>query len=90
VNYILSKEAEADLMRIYKFGVYRFGAVQSEKYFLTFFEQFELIVKNPYLFQKVDEIKKEYRRCVCGVHSIYYRVKGKTVEIIRIIGRQDY
>jgi len=33
--------------------------------------------------------KKGYRRCVCGVDSIYYRIENGTVEIMAIIGRQD-
>jgi len=37
----------------------------------------------------VDAIKKEYRRCVCGVDSIYYKINENIVEIMAIVGRQD-
>lgn len=37
----------------------------------------------------VDDIRPGYRRSVCGVDSIYYRVVGDVVEIIRILGQQD-
>ena len=40
-------------------------------------------------FPAVDHIRVGYRRSVCGAHSIYYRIEGKGIEIIRIIGRQD-
>ena len=40
-------------------------------------------------FQSVDHIKKGYKRCVCGVDSIFYRIENDVVEIITIIGRQD-
>jgi toxin ParE1/3/4 len=40
-------------------------------------------------YQAVDEIRKGYRRSVCGVDSIYYRIKGDDVEIMAIIGQQD-
>ena len=43
----------------------------------------------PYLYQAVDYIREGYRRSVCGVDSIYYRVAGDTVEIMNILGRQD-
>ncbi len=41
------------------------------------------------LYPAVDHIRVGYRRSVCGAHSIYYRIEGEGVEIIRIIGRQD-
>ena len=47
------------------------------------------LTSNPYAFEAVDFIKKGYRRCVCGVDSIYYRINKNTVEIMTIIGRQD-
>ena len=37
----------------------------------------------------VDEIREGYRRSVCGVDSIYYRVEGGIVEIMAILGQQD-
>jgi len=54
-----------------------------------FFERFELLAEQPYLYQAVDDIREGYRRSVCGVDSIYYRVDGDTVEIMSIIGQQD-
>jgi toxin ParE1/3/4 len=41
------------------------------------------------LYPAVDDIREGYRRSVCGVDSIYYRIEGETVEIMAIIGRQD-
>jgi len=41
------------------------------------------------LYQAVDDIRAGYRRSVCGIDSIYYRVDGDTVEIMNILGRQD-
>ncbi len=88
-NYKLSEEAKNDLIRIYHYGVERFGQVQAEKYFETFFEYFEIIAQRPFSFEAVDTIRTGYRRCVCGSDSIYYRIKNETVEIMAIIGRQD-
>ena len=62
---------------------------QADKYFDTFFEYFEIISQRPFSFESVDYIKNGYRRCVCGVDSIYYRINGNTVEIMAIVGRQD-
>ncbi len=34
-------------------------------------------------------IRENYRRSVCGVDSIYYRIDESEVEIMAIIGRQE-
>lgn len=88
-NYRLSNEAREDLIRIHHYGVERFGISQADKYFDSFFAYFEMIAQRPYSFESVDYIRKGYRRCVCGVDSIYYRIVDETVEIMAIVGRQD-
>ena len=88
-NYKLSNEAKEDLIRIHHYGVKKFGMTQADKYFDSFFEYFEIIARQPLSFESVDYLKKGYRRCVCGVDSIYYKINKDTVEIMAIIGRQD-
>jgi toxin ParE1/3/4 len=88
-NYRLSNDAKEDLIRIHHYGVEKFGMVQADKYFESFFEYFDMIAQRPFAYESVDFIKKGYRRCVCGVDSIYYRINNSTVEIMAIIGRQD-
>ena len=87
-KYRLSTEAKGDLIRIHHYGVEKFGIPQADKYFDAFFEYFDIIAQRPFSFESVDYIKKGYRRCVCGVDSIYYRIENGTVEIMAIIGRQ--
>jgi len=89
VKYRLSNEAKEDLMRIYRYGVEKFGETQADKYFDSFFEHFDTITMHPFAFESVDYIKIGYRRCVCGSDSIFYRVIDEVVEIMAIIGRQD-
>ena len=88
-NYRISETAKADLRRIYRRGVRQHGESQADRYYDAFFERFELLAEQPYLYQAVDDIREGYRRSVCGVDSIYYRVDGDTVEIMSIIGQQD-
>lgn len=87
-NYLISNEAKEDLIRIYRYGVEKFGATQAERYFNTFFEYFEIIAANPYSFESIDIIKPGYRRCVCGSDTIYYRIENMIVEIMAVIGKQ--
>ncbi|MFV0593400.1 MAG: type II toxin-antitoxin system RelE/ParE family toxin [Draconibacterium sp.] len=88
-KYRLSNEAKNDLIRIHQYGVEIFGMKQADKYFDSFFEYFDIIAQRPFSFQSVDFIKKGYRRCVCGVDSIYFRINDNVVEIMAIVGRQD-
>lgn len=88
-EYRLSNEATNDLIRIHQYGVKKFGMVQADKYFNSLFDYFEIIAQRPFSFPPIDHIRMGYRRCVCGVDSIYFRVNDSTVEIMAIVGRQD-
>lgn len=88
-NYKISNTAKEDLIRIYTYGVIRFGEKQAEKYFNAFFESLEKIAKNPFAYEAVDHIKEGYRRCISGVDTIYFRFNDDSIEIITIIGKQD-
>ncbi len=88
-RYKLSPDAESDLYRIWLRGLREYSEAQADKYYYSLIERFEEIAEQPYLYQAVDHIRKGYRRSVCGVDSIYYRIEGDTVEIMSILGRQD-
>lgn len=89
MEYKLSNDARMDLARIYWRGVEEFGELQAERYFKALVQRFEEITEAPFKYQAVDHIRIGYRRSVCGVDSIYYRVSGAFVEIMRVLGRQD-
>ena len=88
-NYKLSNDAKEDLIRIHHYGVKKFGIVQADMYFDSFFKYFDIIAQRPYSFESVDFIKEGYRRFVCGSDSIFYKINKNIVEIIAIVGRQD-
>ena len=88
-EYRLSNAVKEDLIRIHQFGVEKFGMIQADKYFYSFFDYFEIITQRPFSFESVDYIKEGYRRCPCGSDSIYYRINGDIVEIMAIVGMQD-
>ena len=88
-KYKLSNVAKEDLIRIHHYGVKQFGIKQADKYFNSFFVHFERIADNPLSFESVDFIKPGYRRCVCGVDSIFHKIGEEVLEIMTIIGRQD-
>ena len=56
-DYKLSNLAKEDLIRIHRYGVAKFGTAQADKYFDSFFENFDIIAENPFSFESVDYIK---------------------------------
>ena len=77
------------MIRIHHYGVKQFGIKQADKYFESFFVHVDIIAENPQSFEAVEFIKHGYRRCICGVDSIFYKTNEDVVEIMAIIGRQD-
>lgn len=88
-EYILNEEAKEDFWRIYEYGRNRFGLLQADKYFNMMLLSFERIAMNPFSFP-VSLQNSAYRSCVCGVDTIYFKVNNDVVEIMAIIGRQDF
>jgi len=89
-HYRLNEIAKLDLKRIYFHGLHVYGETQADKYFNEFFERFEQIAEQPLIYPAVDEVYSGYRRSICGVDSIYYRISSDNlVEIMAILGQQD-
>ena len=72
-NYRLSNEAKNDLIRIYQYGISKFGVIQADAYFDALFVCFNTIAERPFSFESVAYIKPGYRRCVCGTDTIYFK-----------------
>ena len=88
-TYRLTEDAKSDLQRIYARGLREHGEANADSYYNAFFDRFEQLAAQPLSYPAVDDIRTGYRRSVCGVDSIYYRVQGDTVDIMAIIGQQD-
>ncbi len=88
-DYRLSEAAKQDLILVAQYGDEHFGIDQSDRYRDQLKKRFLLLAKHPERYPAVDHIRTGYRRSVCGVHSIYYRVERNGVAIMRILSRQD-
>jgi hypothetical protein len=75
-QFVLSFEAEEDILRIFEYGLANFGLNQAEKYYDMLFECFKKIGSNPFLFPAANEIKKEYQATLSNLAE----ATGKTVE----------
>lgn len=88
-SYRLTEEAEEDLYRIWLYGLEHWGLERADDYHAAFFDHFEKIAENPFIYPEVSDLRKGYRRSICGKESVYYRVKGNIVEIMSILRHQD-
>lgn len=89
-RYKLNIQAEEDLTRIFEYGMGRFGLLQANKYYEMLFDCFTKITSNPFLFPEAIRYREGYRYCVCGVDTIFYKINSDMVEIMAIIGRQNF
>ncbi len=89
VKYKLSEPAEDDLRELYRYGVLTFGLDIADEYYDCLVSRFEEIAEHPELYQAVDYSLPGYRRTVCGVHSIYYRMTAEGIIIMRILRSQN-
>lgn len=85
----LSEDAEADLYRIWLYGLEQWGLEQADHYITELFTRFNELAENPLQYPELNDLRQGYRRSVCGSDSIYYRVENTTVEVMAIIGKQD-
>jgi len=88
-KYIVTLAAKRDLMAIAQYGDENYGNEKSDQYRDKLEQRFVSMAEQPYLYPAVDHIHDGYRRSVCGVHSIYYKIERQGIAIIRILNRQD-
>ena len=88
-RYRLAKAAEEDLIGIAIFGDEHFGITQSNRYRDQLERRFTALAEQPLQYPAVDHLREGYRRSVCGVRSIFFRIDGKVGKIIRILRNQD-
>lgn len=88
-RYILSEKADQDVERLFIYGIKEFGLLQAEKYMEGLIERLDKILCAPSLWPEVEVLGKPYRRSVYVSHSIYYRVEGDDIFVVRILGHED-
>ena len=90
-EFYLSAEAQEDLILILiaDYGDATYGVERSDAYRRKLEKHLLDLAGFPLHYQAVNHIRKGFRRSIQGVHTIYYRVDGEDITIIRILGRQD-
>jgi toxin ParE1/3/4 len=61
-RYHLTQAADADLERLYEWGIDRFGVKVADEYYDGLIARLTQIANTPQLWQEVDHIRAGYRR----------------------------
>lgn len=84
-RYVLSKEADDDILQIGRDSIDRWGWDRTERYLEDLHHAFETLAEFPALGKGADHIREGYRRFESGSHSVFYREMEFGVLIVRIL-----
>lgn len=87
---IVSRRAQRDLRRIWRYVAEQGGGVRAGKLIDRILALCALFATQPHAGQRHPELGQEVRSCVYGPYLVFYRLRGTTIQIIRVIhGRRD-
>lgn len=80
-----SRRARADIRDIWNYTVDHWGRGQAEIYLGLIEAAVDAINGDPKLGRPCNEVRQGYRKYLVGSHVLFYRIKSKTVFIVRIL-----
>jgi toxin ParE1/3/4 len=88
MSYRLSNKAEKDLRNIFRHTVSQFGRLHAEALLSGLEETLIQVSDTPTLAQKVDDIRKSYRRYLYREHAVYFFEKKSFIYVVRVVDQQ--
>ncbi len=90
MGYVLTRRARLDIREIGRFTQERWGLAQAEVYLRAIENALDMIAQHPAIGRSRDEVREGYRSFPTGSHIVFYRPRGRDVEIVRVLhGRMD-
>ncbi len=80
-----SRRAKADIRGIWDYTVDNWGQGQAEVYLGLIDAALESIAGEPKLGRPLAGLRRSYRKHLVGSHVVFYRLKGRTVFVVRIL-----
>lgn len=80
----LTARAEADIRKIFVYGLETHGQVAADRYLEHLNDSFHRLTLFPLLGHIDENAGRPYRVLVVGDHRVFYRVVGDTVRVIRV------
>ena len=89
IPYVVSPLAQADLDAIWDY-VAEHDPSAADRLLNTFYEQFLLLARRPFLGQVCDELRPGIRSFVVGKYAVYYEVVDGRIRVVRVLhGSRD-
>lgn len=85
MNYVISKEAESDLEKIWLYTFENWSIEQADRYLNLLFNEFEYLCLKPYSGTSLEKLRKGYWRTKVNSHFVFYKIKSNEIQIIRIL-----
>jgi len=87
-QYLFSKEAEKDLIDIYRYGFLTHGENQAEQYLQSLKEKCQFLANNPNLSRERTEFTPPIRINGHSQHLIVYLNKEDSIIVVRILHKK--
>ena len=84
-RYVLSPAARADLEQIWDYTCQRWDDDQAGEHVREIQRAIERVVDNPMIGRACDELRPGYRKHAVGSHTLYYRIVGDVIDVVRIL-----
>jgi toxin ParE1/3/4 len=85
VKYILTRDAESDLEKIWLYTFENWSIEQADRYLNLLFNELDYLCLNPNSGTDFRHVRKGYLRTKVNSHFIFYRMGENEIEIIRIL-----
>ena len=85
MNYILTKEAESDLEKIWLYTFENWSSEQADRYLNFLLDEFDYLCLKPDSGNDFGKIRKGYWRSKVNSHFVFYKIKKDQIEIIRVL-----
>jgi toxin ParE1/3/4 len=89
--YRVSGKAEIDLVKMYEYGIERFGLKQAQTYLLGMHTLFQILANNRTLGRDASEFVLSLKRFSYKSHTIFYLTTDIDILIVRVLNQSmDY
>ena len=84
-KYRLTPKADQDLAQIWRHTNENWGKSQANKYLKLLEKGLQMLLQHPRSGKVRDEIRRGYRSLPVENHVVFYRIRDKDIEIVRIL-----
>ena len=85
LGYRLSPLAQHDLEEIWLYTFHQWSSVQADSYVSDILAACDGLLAGEKIDLNANEIRAGYAKYFCGSHTIYYKISGEYLDVIRIL-----